>query len=116
MNVNKEIIDMLGNATGLPVAQDEYEGKSDKYIIFVYADETPDNYADNQPNCDTVYLQIQLITPKQFNYMNLKHIIRDTLEANNWTVTNISSFLGDAFQGTEKIRQTIFETNITRSR
>ncbi|MBQ0113998.1 MAG: hypothetical protein KBT03_12785 [Bacteroidales bacterium] len=116
MNVNKEIIELLGTATALPVAQDEYEGTSSSYLIFIYEDETPDNYADNKANCDTVYLQIQLITPKNYNYMNLKHIIRNALENNDWIVTSIQSFLGDAIQGTEKIRQTIFKTNLTRSR
>lgn len=116
MNVNAEIIEILGNATGLPVFQDEYEGNEKSYITFTYEDETPEAFADDMPNADTVYLQIQLITPKHLNYMDYKHQIRDSLESHDYIVTNIRSFLGDTFQGTEKIRQTVFEANISRSR
>lgn len=46
------------STTGLPVEQDEYEGKKDKYIIFTYEDENPAAHADNVVTADTVYLQI----------------------------------------------------------
>lgn len=110
MNLNKLLKEILGQATGLPVEQDEYDGKKTEYILFVYTDEQPTAHADNRPQADIAYMQIQLITPKKFNYMALKKIIRNTLEDNDFIVTNISSFLGDEIQGTEKVRQTVFDT------
>lgn len=116
MNLNRLLKEILATATGLEVEQDEYEGKDDKYIIFVYSDERPDAYADNKPTADVAYMQIQLITPKSFNYLELKKIIRDTLEDNNFIVSSISSMLGNKMFGTEKIRQTIFECVYAESR
>ena len=108
MNCNKKIIDTLA-PTDLPVVQDEYTGKEEKYIVFVYTDETPVLWSDNGVDADMVYIQLQLITPKNFNYFALKHQIRDLLEGAEFSVTSIQSFLGDIYNGTEKVRQTIFE-------
>lgn len=116
MNLNNHIITILHNATGLNVSPDINEGNDDKYIIFTYTDEKPISYGDNKPIGDTAYLQIQLITPKDFNYMSLKHLIRNALEENDFNVTSIRSMLGDEFWGTEHIRQTVFEANYTVSR
>ena len=115
MNLNQMLKDILG-VTGLPVKQDEYTGGSDKYIIFVYEDEHPEAHADNAVTADTVYIQVQLVTPKDFDYFDLKRKIRDLLEGADFSVTSIRSFLGDAAIGTEKTRQTIFHTEYTQGR
>ena len=116
MNLNKKLKELLG-VTGLPVEQDEYtEGKSDKYIVFVYEDERPEAHADNEVTDDTVNMQIQLITPEEFDYFKLKKKIRDLLEGADFFVTSIRSFLGDVYVGTEKTRQTVFEVTYTESR
>ena len=115
MNLNEKVTDLLA-ATGLPVDQDEYEGKKDKYIIFTFPDERPGAYADNRPTADPVYIQVQLITPKNFNYFDLKKKIRNLLEGADFSVTSIRSFLGDTYQGTEKTRQTVFEVTYTEGR
>ncbi len=115
MNVNKLLKDTL-NITRLPVEQDEYEDKSDKYIIFTYEDENPAFHANNKPQADTVYIQLQLITPKNFNYFELKDTIRNLLEKADFTVSSIHSFTGDKYQGTEKIRQTVYEISYTQGR
>ena len=92
------------------------KGKSDKYIVFVYEDERPEAHADNEVTDDTVNMQIQLITPKEFDYFKLKKKIRDLLEGADFFVTSIRSFLGDVYVGTEKTRQTVFEVTYTESR
>ena len=115
MNLNELLKKLLG-ATGLPVKQDEYMGESDKYIIFVYEDEHPAEHGDNDVTADTVYIQIQLVTPKEFDYFELKRKIRDLLEGADFLVTSIRSFLGDVAIGTEKTRQTIFHTEYTQGR
>lgn len=115
MNLNELLRELLG-VTGLPVEQDEYTGKSKKYIIFVYEDEHPAAHGDNAVTADTAYIQIQLITPKDFNYFTLKKEIRNSLEGAGFLVTSTRSFLGDAANGTEKTRQTIFHTEYTQGR
>lgn len=115
MNLNKLLKELLGK-TGLPVEQDEYTEKKDKYIIFVYEDEHPAAHADNAVTDDTAYIQVQLITPKDYNYFTLKQKIRNLLEGADFSVTSIRSFLGDVANGTEKTRQTIFHTEYTQGR
>lgn len=115
MNLNKLLIELL-KKTGLPVCQDEYSGKNDRYIIFTYEDERPAAHADNRVVADTAYIQIQLITPKNFNYFQLKAQIRDLLEGADFSVTSIRSSLGSTYVGTDKIRQTIFHTEYTQGR
>lgn len=115
MNLNELLVDLL-STTGLPVEQDEYDGEEDKYIIFVYEDEGPACSADNEVTDDIAYFQIQLITPKEFNYFDLKKKIRNLLEGADFCVTSIRSFLGDVYMGTEKTRQTIFQVTYTESR
>lgn len=114
MNLNEIIIDLL-RKTGLTVHQDECDD-GEKYIIFTYEDETPAAYGDNRPIADTAYIQIQLVTPKDFDYFSLKEKIRDLLEGADFSVKSIRSFLGSAYVGTEKIRQTIFHVEYTQGR
>lgn len=115
MNLNELLIKLLGE-TGLEVEQDIYEGDSEKYIIFTYEDENPENFADNRATADTTYLQVQLITPKEFDYFELKKKIRDLLEEADFLVKSTRSFLGSVYVGTEKIRQTIFHVKYTEGR
>lgn len=115
MNCNKMIIDALSQ-THLPVKQDEYSGKEEKYIVFMYTDEVPAMWGDDEVLADTVYIQLQLITPKNFNYFALKHQVRDLLEGAGFLVTSTQSILGDIYNGTEKVRQTIFEIQYSETR
>lgn len=115
MELNKMLIGLL-QSTGLSVEQDEYDGKEEKYIIFSYEDEGPAAHGDNHVTADTAFLQVQLITPKEFNYFSLKHEIRSLLEAADFCVTSIRSFLGSVHVGTEKVRQTVFQVEYTEGR
>lgn len=115
MDLNEKIIKLL-ETTGLPVEQDEYTGEDKKYIVFTYEDEGPNAWGDNHPIADTAYMQIQLITPKNYNYFHMKEKIRDLLEKADFSVTSIRTFLGDVYVGTEKTRQTIFQVEYTKGR
>lgn len=108
MNLN-ELLKKTLKQTGLPICQDEYTGTGDRYILFNYTDERPALFADNRPGAYTVYLNLQLITPKGYNYFDLKKRIRALLEKADFTVRSVYSFLGDTYQGTEKKRQTVFD-------
>lgn len=115
MNLN-EILKKILEETGLSVEQDEHTGGQESYIIFTYEDEKPVFHGDNKVIADTVYLQIQLITPKEFNYFPMKKKIRNLLENAGFSVTSTYSFLGSVYQGTEKRRQTVFKAEYTQTR
>ncbi len=117
MNVNKEIQE-LGNITGLPVSPDIYTGNAEKYIVYTYTDERPTFWGDDQTLADQATIQIALYTPTKFNYMELKHQIRDYLETLG-EINEISSWL-EKFttkNNLEKtIRHTSFNVTITKER
>lgn len=115
MNCNNLIISTL-SSLGYPVVQDEYEGTAKKYIVFIYTDEIPALWGDDGVLADTTFLQIQFMTPKDYNYFSDKHTIRDLLEGAGFLVTSTQSFLGDVYSGTDKVRQTIFEVQISETR
>lgn len=111
-----EMIKRLLSVTQLPVEQDEYTGKESAYIIFLYEDEKPVYFGDNKAVADTVYLQIQLVTPKDFNYFKFKKQIRRLLEDADFIVTSTRTLLGSVYLGTEKTRQIIFTAEYTQTR
>lgn len=115
VNLNEILKEVLAE-TGLPVDQDEHTGGLESYIIFTYEDEKPVFHGDNKVLADTVYLQIQLITPKEFNYFGMKKKIKNLLENAGFRITSTYSFLGSVYYGTEKRRQTVFKAEYTQTR
>lgn len=115
MNLNKKILEME-ECLNIPIEENEYMGKKDTYMVFSYDDERPALRADDKPYADRADLTFQLIMPRNVDYMQLKHEIRDKLEQNGFTVTSIRTVLGAAMNGTERIRRIIFETNYTEER
>lgn len=88
MNINKLIIDTLkpiipNNDTTIPkpsnVVPSNYEGKSNIYCTFNYADDRGINFADDSPKDEQSSLQIHLFCPGAYNYNNLKKQIRSAL-------------------------------------
>lgn len=112
MNVNPKL-KALEDVTGFPVEQDEYEGSSDKYIVFTYEDERASLRADNEEQAETAYLMVCLFVPKSYDYFEDKKNIKDALVRQDFTVESIQTWLEDARKGTEKIRRIIFSVNIT---
>jgi hypothetical protein len=112
MNINPIILE-LKNETKLPVVPDVYEGKSDKYITFTYQDERPAFFGDNDVLDDVAYISVNLFTPKDYNYMTSKEVIKTYLESVG-IVTNCESYVYTENQ--IPIRQTIFEVQITKER
>ncbi|MCI5872146.1 MAG: hypothetical protein PUJ55_00085 [Clostridiales bacterium] len=115
MNLNVKIQD-IEKKVNIPIEEDEYQGKKSTYMVFSYDDERPILNADNEPYADMADITFQLIMPKNADYMNLKHQIRDELENSGFSVTAIRTLLGSAMNGTDKIRRIIFETNYTEER
>ena len=112
MNVNPILL-VLKDITGLPVTQDVYEGKGDKWITFTYEDERPGQIGDNSVTDDIAYMQVNLFTPKRFDYMELKEKIKSYLESIG-VVTGIRSWCYEDKQ--ILIRQTTFTAEITAER
>ena len=117
MNVNQDI-QKLEDITGLEVSPDIYKGGSDRYIVYVYADERSVFWGDDKVLEDSVTIQISLYTPPEFNHMNLKHMIRDYLERLG-EVNDISSWL-ETYTSKNNleatIRHTTFNVTITKAR
>ena len=112
MNVNP-LMQGLETVTGLPVVPDLYEGSEKKYITYTYEDESPIGFGDDEVLADTAYMQVNLFTPKDFNYMSLKHSIRDYLES----LGCLTSTLSRVYQeNNEQIRQTTFTVEISKER
>lgn len=112
MNVNPRLF-ALEDATGFPVAQDEYEGSSDKYIVFTYEDERPSLRADNREQARTAYIMVSLFVPKNYDYFADKKKVEDALVQQDFTLESVQTWLEDAGIGTKRIRRIIFSVNIT---
>ena len=110
MNVNP-LIQTLSTITNLPVEPDMYEGEASSYIVYTYEDERPVYFGDGRAKHDTAWVSVALYTPKNADYMQLKKLIRDHLEALGFIVTDISSWL-EPYAG-DYIRRTTFSVTYT---
>lgn len=114
MNVNEKLL-QLETVTGYPVCPDLYTGPADKSITFTYEDERGTLYADNDETATTAYIQVSLNTPESYNYMEDKHKIKKELKRLGFNVESIQSWLEEAKKGSERVRRTIFNVNITEA-
>lgn len=111
MDVNAKIIKVC-NELGIECEQDLYEGKEEKFVTYNYVSEETFEVVDDEVTHDRGVLYIHLFTPKDYNYMSIKHSLRDKLEKEGFVVQGIQSYLE---QGT-KIRHTIIEVEIVLER
>lgn len=106
MNLNP-IFEAIPEKLGYPVEQDMYQGNEKVYAIYCYTDEKGAVFGNNKPLIDKVYMRLQLYTPKNYNYMSLKHKTRDYLESQGFSITSITTWLEAALDNeAEKIRCT----------
>lgn len=113
MNLNPIFME-LENELGYPVEQDMYEGRSDVYGVFSYTDERSVFFGDDKPLEDTANMRIQIYTPKNYNYMDLKHRTRDWLEEKGFCITGIRSWLESKINNEAiKIRCTVIDMTYT---
>lgn len=115
MDVNARLMG-LKTVTGIEVYPDEVPEGQETGICFTYEDERPVLYGNNRPMADTAYIQINMYTSARLNYMNLKHKVRDYLEAEGFRVTSIASWIEKELTETERTRHTVFEANYTEPR
>lgn len=99
----------LQSEIGYPIELDAYEGKNDIYMVYNYEDEKTALYGDNRPLVDTVYMQLKLYTPKNYDYLQDKKRIRDKLIDSGFIITGIRTILEDVVDKKgQKIRCTVF--------
>lgn len=110
MNINDKI-KTLEQITGYPVKADVYNGKSEKYITYTYEDERGALFADNNEQETTVYLQISLYTPENFDYFNDKKKIKKKLKKEGFNIETIKSWIENSDIG--RARHTVFLVNYT---
>lgn len=115
MDVNEKLMGIEA-VTGIPVYPDEVPEGNETGICFTYEDERPVLYGNDLPVADIVYIQINMYTSARLNYMNLKHKIRDYLEAEGFSVTSTASWIEKELTETERTRHTVFEANYTEPR
>lgn len=112
MNVNQKLM-ALEEATGYPVVQDEYEGTSDRYIVFTYEDERAALWGDNREAARTVWLMVCLFVPKRHDYFEDKDKIEAELVRQGFNIESCQVWLEEARKGTEKIRRVTISVNYT---
>ena len=112
MNVNQKLM-ALEEVTGYPVAQDEYEGTGDRYIVFTYEDERAALWGDNREVARTVWLMVCLFIPKRHDYFEDKDKIEAELVRQGFNIESRQVWLEEAMKGTEKIRRVTISANYT---
>lgn len=112
MNVNR-LLEDAGKAIGYPVAQDIYEGESEKSITFTYEDERDALAADNEGQMETAWIMVSMNTPQDYYYFPDKKKLKRELKERGFNVESIESWLEDVKKGTKRMRRTVFSVNIT---
>lgn len=104
-----EMLMKLAESTGIAVYQDICTDEdADRYITYVYQDERPALCGNNKVLADQCDIYVNLYTPVDFDYFEVKKTIRNYLETNEFTVTSIGTKLEDDPSG-GKIRRTTFD-------
>ena len=112
MNVNPQLL-KLKDITGFTTVPDVYRGKARSWITFTYEDERPGDSGDDAPLFDTAFMQINMFTPSDFDYLATKEKVKKYLETLG-PVTSIQSRVYD--YDSKMIRQTTFECQISEGR
>ncbi len=105
MNVNPLIISAL-NSLNVPVEANFYEGKSDEYIYFVYADERPALRADDTDILDETVVQVHYFT--KGDPQKNKKAIRRLLRQSGFTIISTSEF----YESDTKYNHVVVEAQI----
>lgn len=113
MNVNPLLMN-LKDIVGCPVVQDLYQGKEPRWLVFTYADERGELYADGVEVYTTATLTLSYYTPVSYNYFADKKKIKKALLDMGFNVEDIYTRVDGNEEGTEYIRHTVFDINITK--
>jgi hypothetical protein len=92
MNINQIISNAL-SSMDVPVWPNHYDGNASAYIIFNYADERPETYADDEDILDETSIQVHLYTKSDPQADKKK--IRRLLRAAGFSITGTQEFYED---------------------
>ena len=93
---------------GYPYSPDVYEGESERYFTYNYADDRGALYADDVPQAVIASVQVHFYMPADENFSNIKKKIRNALFRNGFTFPVVTVLTEDE----KKIRHIIFECDI----
>ena len=113
VNVNKILMSLKNELKGYDIAPDIYDGKSDKWGVFSYTDERGSLFADNDEEAVTARIMLTFYTPKNYNYMQDKGIVKDFLKRNGFENITYSSWVDQDQHGTEYMRHQVWEFDYT---
>lgn len=104
-----DILLAMEAVTGISVYQDICTDEdADNYITYIYQDERPALCGNNKVLADQCDIYVNLYTPVNFDYFELKKKIRDYLEENEFSVQSIGTGIENDTSG-KKIRRTTFD-------
>lgn len=113
VNVNKILMDLAKELKGYEISPDIYDGQSDKWAVFSYTDERGSLYADNDEEAVTAQIQLNVYTPKDYNYMHDKKIIKDYLRKSGFSNISFMAWVDQDQHGTEYMRHQVWEFEYT---
>ncbi|MBO6015679.1 MAG: hypothetical protein J6P60_03725 [Lachnospiraceae bacterium] len=98
---------------------DVYSGKDadrpERWIVYNFADNRGDLYADDRPRAVVHSVQVHLYMPANKNFLAIQNEIRDRMFDIGFTFPVITVFIDDittANTGTNRLRHIIFEAEI----
>lgn len=93
---------------GFPYAPDIYDGRSEHYFTYNYADNRAGLHGDDSPETVIAYMQIHLFMPRDEDFIKIKNAVRKALHIQGFTYPEVTISLEN---DTNK-RHIIFECEI----
>jgi hypothetical protein len=107
MTINEKVVSAL-SGLGYEIEFGIYKGSNDKYITFNFIDDRAELFADDAPIENTVDLQIHFFAPKNYNHMNDKKTIRNSLYNAGFSYPTIQTF----YENDTELFHLVFECSI----
>ena len=104
----QEMITDALSGTGLPVAEQLYEGKADEFITFNLADNPAEDFGDNDALSLVYYVQVHYVCRWEADYTTKVKQIRKALYGAGFTYPDLT----DLSDRGERIRHLVFECSI----
>lgn len=104
MDINEKIVSALA-PVGLAVAETLYEGDDNEFITFNITDDVGEDFGDDDPGCNDIYIHVHYVCPWETDYSGRKKQIRKALYAGGFTWPSVV----DASDPSTRLRHIVFE-------
>ena len=111
MTLNSKIVNIC-KTLNLGASEDVYRGSKDKFVVFNYAGEYKDMFADDDYNVLRINVNVNLYVPLKFNYHQLKSQLRDELENNGFDINNVYTLV----EPDTELRHIVFDTEYIQNK